>query len=218
MDNNLLQYTFPFETFDYNNQKNKDLQCGNAIIIGNLFVTAAHVVENASKITFCINGKNHSYFTNQFSIIENTINSKQLSGHDIAILKLDNIYSPFLLADETLTVETEALSISYKFNNTKHQNNASNISKYLSETNDSMYLFVKSTATIMEYEDNFVGCKMSIPLEEGRSGSPLIKGNKVYGILHGGGEEGHMCIYESSQSIIKLLKENNITILSELPK
>lgn len=57
-----------------------------------------------------------------------------------------------------------------------------------------------SQATILDVIGNFIVCDMDVPLEEGRSGSPIFDGEKVVGILHGG-KEWKTCVFQLMNSL-----------------
>ena len=63
---------------------------------------------------------------------------------------------------------------------------------------------------VIEIHDYYFECLMNGTLREGRSGSPLMNGNKVVGILigdTGGKEVSNTVLYLSSKAIYNLLKE-----------
>ena len=46
-------------------------------------------------------------------------------------------------------------------------------------------------------------------LRKGDSGSPLMNGNTVYGVLIGGEPETPRCVFQSSASIVTLIRKGN---------
>lgn len=56
-------------------------------------------------------------------------------------------------------------------------------------------------------ENRFIVCHTSIMLQEGASGSPLLSGNKVVGILVAGIPDTDICVFQSSESICQLVRE-----------
>ena len=98
------------------------------------------------------------------------------------------------LAIDLPLIGDELTSYSYKHQVTKV--GGSGVFAQIKETNE---LHI-SKAIVHDIIGNFIICEMSEPLEEGRSGSPIIKDGKVYGILHGG-HAGNPCVFLSSVAI-----------------
>jgi len=117
---------------------------------------------------------------------------------DFAAFRTQEYNYDLELATELPATGDELKNYSYKHTVTKMED--SRIFAQLKETEE---LHI-SKAIVREIIGNFIICEMSEPLEKGRSGSPLIKEGKVYGILHGG-QEGNPCAFLSSQAIKRIM-------------
>lgn len=124
---------------------------------------------------------------------------------DFAIIEMDIdfIKSPLMLSTKKAKINEHLDSISYKVN--KIDNIFTKNISYNCELYHSDAVVTKKSLPVA------VHCTMTPPLEEGRSGSPILKGNKVYGVLSGG-NNGSPCVYTSSIAILKYLKRNNIVL------
>ena len=72
------------------------------------------------------------------------------------------------------------------------------------------YKLIECKATIDELAGNFYQCKTSVILKPGSSGSPVFRNGKVFGILHGGQEGTNHCVFQSSSSILSLIRQAQI--------
>ena len=77
---------------------------------------------------------------------------------------------------------------------------------FLDESRD-CYKLIECNATIEELAGNFYQCKTSVILKPGSSGSPVFHNGKVFGILHGGQLGTNHCVFQSSSSILTLLRQ-----------
>ena len=176
-----------------------DLNDGCGVLVGDIFVTAAHVVMehdfllsiNGEKI--CLKKEDALY-----------LKYKQAEdGADIAIFRLDGYKSNLEFDTTTPQIGMTLDSISYK-HITESKTNEGNI--FLKEAKD-YYQLIECQATIVELAGNFYQCETAYLLKEGSSGSPVFRNGKVFGILHGGRPGTNLCVFQSSISIIARLNK-----------
>ena len=183
---------FVFPTVD-------DLNDGCGVLVGNLFVTAAHVVQEHD-FRLRVDGKDVCLKKDDAILFK----YKQAEdGADIAVFRLEGFNSP--LEFDTSTPQTDMLldSISYE-HIVEGSPNTDNI--FLDESRE-WYKLIECKATIEEVAGNFYQCKTSVILKPGSSGSPVFHNGKVFGILHGGQLGTNHCVFQSSSSILTLLRQ-----------
>lgn len=183
---------FVFPTVD-------DLNDGCGVLVENLFVTAAHIVQEHDFHLF-INGKN-IWLRKEDALL---FKYKQAEdGADIAVFRLDGYKSP--LEFDTSSPQKDMIldSISYE-HIVEGCSDKENI--FLNEPKD-WYKLIECQATIDELAGNFYQCKTSVILKPGSSGSPVFLNGKVFGILHGGQVGTNLCVFQSSCSIISLIRQ-----------
>ena len=176
-----------------------DLNDGCGVLVGNLFVTAAHVVQEHD-FRLWVDGKEVRLKKDDAILFK----YKQAEdGADIAVFRLEGFNSP--LEFDTSTPQTDMLldSISYE-HIVEGSLNTDNI--FLDESRD-CYKLIECNATIEELAGNFYQCKTSVILKPGSSGSPVFHNGKVFGILHGGQLGTNHCVFQSSSSILTLLRQ-----------
>lgn len=166
---------------------------GCGVLIGNLFITAAHVVEDnpfylriGEQLLIL---KKEEALIYEYNPCEN--------GGDIAIFKIDNYCSPIRL-DNMYPQKGMTLNCVW----TEHiVETDSNDIFSIKES----YAIKKCDAVINEVEGNFFQCKTTDLLKPGSSGSPVVRGDRVVGFLHGGHPGQPICVFQSSISIIDKL-------------
>ena len=176
-----------------------DLNDGCGVLVGNLFVTAAHVVQEHD-FRLWVDGKEVRLKKDDSILFK----YKQAEdGADIAVFRLEGFNSPLEL--DTSTPQTDMLldSVSYE-HIVEGSPNTDNI--FLDESRD-CYKLIECNATIEELAGNFYQCKTSVILKPGSSGSPVFHNGKVFGILHGGQLGTNHCVFQSSSSILTLLRQ-----------
>lgn len=183
---------FVFPTVD-------DLNDGCGVLVGNLFVTAAHVVQEHD-FRLRVDGKDVCLKIDDAILFKY---EQAEDGADIAVFRLEGFNSP--LEFDTSTPQTDMLldSISYE-HIVEGSPNTDNI--FLDETRE-WYKLIECKATIEEVAGNFYQCKTSVILKPGSSGSPVFHNGKVFGILHGGQLGTNHCAFQSSSSILTLLRQ-----------
>lgn len=183
---------FVFPTVD-------DMNDGCGVLIGDLFVTAAHVVQEHDFHLF-IDGEKICLRRNDALIYKY---EQVEEGADVAIFRLDGYKSPLEFDTSIPQKDMHLDSISYE-HVVKQNTNAKNI--FLEEPKD-WYEPIECKATIDEIAGNFFQCKTTTILKPGSSGSPVFRNGKVFGILHGGHEGTNRCVFQSSFSILSIINQ-----------
>ena len=172
---------------------------GTGVLVGNLFITAGHVVVGCAGPFIVISGVSYYLSANKRIFIDDNP-SKSSEGFDLAIYRLDCIGSPLVLADDVPNKIINLVSLSSHTVVTRtspgifglHQNR----------------VLERINGKVTDYFDNYFECKMESELCTGRSGSPLLSGNEVVGILYGdknGKDRSNTVLYLSSKAIVELL-------------
>lgn len=175
---------------------------GNGTIVNGLFITAGHVVKDTSRLSF--HYKNHNYKLPLGEALFCEYNDPMSEdGYDICIFKNQELRSNFELAIKPPTIGETLISISYKhIVSIPNIINPKNIFERLSEERFEEKI---CNAKVVSVEGNFFACQMEEPLEEGRSGSPVLSGNTIVGFLHGGKDSGYYCVFQSASSLNNLI-------------
>ena len=143
--------------------------CGNAVIVGHYLITSGHLFFNNNVLYFNLDGIKYEIQKDNALICEDVKDG--IGKHDIAIFKLENICSPLKIANTLPSVGDELLNIHYKH--------------YVSaEGNHSDYTV--SNGVVRELIEDFFICDMKPSIFDGSSGSPILLGDVVYGIVCGG--------------------------------
>lgn len=172
-----------------------DTLCGNGFFVGNYFVTAAHVISAVNFPFIKVNGQ--EFFLKQTDAIVWRIMSENpkeedfenTDNADVAIFHFPNAGSP-LQFSEKLPEPSTILACNYYYH--------SNFCESYGEVGDKEFFL-----------GNFFGCRMTPihPTEGGSSGSPLIKDDIVYGILHAGNKsDTSICVFSSAAHALHLLR------------
>lgn len=210
-----IDYIFPiFE--DAGGKEGIDL-IGNGFFVGNLFITADHVVSDSYFTPFIIINGTQYNLEEKFRIQLNYNSiSYDADGHpfghednsktDFVIYRFDNIKinSPLRLS-ENLPSLGQQLNCDFF-----HRIKASTNPSQFRESKYPVPLFIWKTTGIVESDanyfiGNFYGSRMS-PVHPFRrsSGSPLYDGEIVYGILHAGGDD--LCVFYSAFHALGLIQ------------
>lgn len=180
---------------------------GSGVFVGNLFITAGHLFSNQKKATIS-NGDKKFELKKEDALICLEIDEKNPDpkGYDIAIFRLKDQNSPIVLDDTEPYIGMNLTSLSYKHRCVKIKDDSSSLKN--TSQNKEFYEFLKCSVVVQDIDHNFILGETSIILQTGSSGSPLFNGNKLIGILRGGID--NICGFQSSISILKLLKQYNI--------
>lgn len=190
---------------------------GNGVFIGDKLITAAHVIVNTEG--FRVKGKDYqksSAICNRLTYTNCKNRIRVLSNNrlgwnydDFSLFEGNGSSSPLTLSPYLPLVNEELKAYSIKYEIVQHSSNNNN--SIFGKTTEQRFIPFESTAKVLYIRGNFIFCEMNGMLEKGRSGCPLIKNNKVFGILRGGDGE-KICWFQSSVSIINRLKQLGIPI------
>ena len=186
----MKEYVFP--TVD-------DLNDGCGVLVGSLFVTAAHVVQKHDFHLF-IDGENICLRKEDALLFKY---KETEDGADIAVFSIDGYKSPLEFDTSSPQIDMFLDSISFE-HIVEDRSNIENI--FLDEAKD-WYKLIECQAYIDKLEGNFFQCKTSAILKPGSSGSPVFRNGKVFGILHGGQVGTNLCVFQSSSSILSLIRQ-----------
>lgn len=207
-----------------NNNESRQSFVGNGFVINNFFITASHVILDNQEQTdqsnpyFILEGKEYelvkskSFFWKSMSYDQNgnPIGHANIENGDFAAYEIPGIKSPLSLAENPPNYE-EAFHCCF-FHNMEPRN-----SKY--HTTDTKPIYYWETKGIVfgssGFMGNFFGAKMhpEHPMGGGSSGSPLLRDNIVYGVLHAGNpydrtENKHhpeICIFYAASAAFQCL-------------
>lgn len=173
---------------------------GTGVLVGKYFITAAHVINdpyvahNTIQTYVLINKKKYVLEeSNRIAFLDvgNSVNEQDFyenpANGDLAIYHLKDV--PF---ESALHLSSKIPAPNEILDNFYYRNGKSFFTK----------------GKVIQYCGNFIGCEMSPkhPETGGSSGSPLYRGNTIYGILQGG--KGNYCAFISSTFILKTISEN----------
>ena len=182
---------------------------GTGTLVGNLFITAGHVVIGSPSPSVYI-GNESFFLTEENRIFLDDNPSRSSEGFDLAVYKLEGLDSPLLLSGEIPDKHTDLLNISYKHTSVENPEytgsvfDLPNIEKWIPEIRHGQ---------VIEYYDNYFECMMDEELCRGRSGSPILNGNKVVGVLYGDKDSKNSSktvLFLSSKAIMDILKEKEV--------
>ncbi len=183
---------FVFPTID-------DLSDGCGVLVGSLFVTAAHVVQEHDFHLFIERKK--ICLRKEDALLYKYKQAED--GADIAVFRLEGYKSPLEFDTASPQIDMILDSISYE-HIVEGCSDKKNI--FLGETKD-WYKLIACQATIDVLAGNFYQCKTSTILKPGSSGSPVFRNGKVFGILHGGQIGTNHCVFQSSCSILSFMRQ-----------
>lgn len=170
---------------------------GNGVVVGNLFITAGHVANKRESLQININGDFYSLNKQDALLCLEEDSKEDGLFNDCAIYKLPKSYNNLSISYTTPNVGSVLNSISLK--HVVKKQTSSDVGVFSTIYEEGYKSFI-SQATILDVIGNFIVCDMDVPLEEGRSGSPIFDGEKVVGILHGG-KDGKTCVFQLMNSI-----------------
>lgn len=171
---------------------------GSGVLVGNLFITAGHVICDAQDPHVKLNGVIYNLDSSREVLFRN---DKDENGYDLAVYRIPEVCSDLKLMPEFPRSGTRIGSISYRMSSQGYDK-------------------VECTATVGEIVcGNYFTANTSIKLKKGTSGSPVFFNGKVVGIMNGGNNDGYdhpvnpdlplnFCFFLSSKAILELI--NNI--------
>ena len=172
---------------------------GCGVLVGNLFITAGHVIEHAVTASVYIDHESHR-LRKEDAVFYSFYDKEEFDpkGSDIAVFKLEGVEpSPMTLREDAPIVGEELISVSFR----RPSKRAKELFGYAS--NDDEFERVACDARVVELSNNFFACEMSVTLKPGSSGSPVIDtAGRVVGILHGGidGMDSH-CLFQNVSNL-----------------
>lgn len=176
---------------------------GCGVLVGDLFVTAGHVIEHAVVAHVYIDHVDYELCKEDalyYSFDDK--DSLDTNASDVAVFKLEGVTpSPLTLAEDSPSNDDDLTSISYLHYGKKNPNATS-----VFDATIEVYEKLVCNAKVIKLSNNFFVCDMEVQLKPGSSGSPVLDGNKVVGILHGGKES--QCVFQSSESLVQLMKKD----------
>ena len=181
---------------------------GSGVLVGNLFITAGHVIEMSTKPAVVIDGKSYP-LDKEDALVFDTNADKKNDGYDVAIYRLPIINSPLVLAERSPSESEELLSCSFKHTISGTPGLSSSI--FNSRIKED-WIFEKRIGKVISHYANYFECHFEEPLSRGSSGSPILDGKEVIGILYGdkeGKNSSRTVLFLSSTVILHLLNETN---------
>lgn len=179
------EFVFPiFPETDYE-------ECGCGFFIGNLFITAGHVIVPGQKPYIVHKGAKITLSNPLFQQFEGDNDRVP----DIAIFKIDDFSSNICLSNQFPVIGMELKSESFRFPDPR------------------IAVPVSCTATISVLDDIYFGAETSVKLWGGSSGSPILIENEVIGMLVRGNNGDNkqrplnFCVFLSSKSIISAITQ-----------
>ena len=149
--------------------------CGQGCFFGDYLLTSGHVIGDSPKAFFY---KGESFLLNPSDAVAIQMISKERGDEqqkDYAIFKFQGINSPLSLSTSFPNIGDTLDCISFLPDD--DLSNADGIKRFCCRGRVVQRLF------------DFFSCRMEFVLSEGSSGSPLISGNTVWGILTGLGDD-----------------------------
>lgn len=178
---------------------------GTCVLIGNMLVTAGHIVASYENASVYISGKEYKQDMRNVRFIDANLTNRS-DRYDLAVFILDDVESPLVFADELPTENVEL--VSYSYNHIVSKVPGTGVGVFGSLSKESREL-ERLTGKVRSFYDNYFECELDGELCEGRSGSPLLDGYKVVGILSGdkdGKSSSRTVLYLSSKAIVEILK------------
>lgn len=169
---------------------------GCGFFVGSYFFTSGHVIRDAEKPFIIINGRKIKLVNPVFYKCD----SKDSTGLDLAIFNIADYEGALELYDRILDSDMNLISMSYR---------------KLGEEYVECGVYVKGV------EGNYFIGLTDENLKYGCSGSPVVFGNKVVGVMTAGNNNGdntpcnpnlpiNLCMFLSSNAIIKVLKDSKL--------
>ena len=177
---------------------------GCGVLVGNLFVTAGHVIEHAVVARVFIDHVDYE-LRKEDAVYYNFDDKDSLdtNASDVAVFKLEGVTPSLLaLAENSPSNDDDLTSVSYLHYGKKNPNATSAF-----DATNEVYEKLVCNAKVTELYNNFFVCYMEVELKPGSSGSPVIdEEGRVVGILHGG--KDNLCVFQSSESLVQLMKKD----------
>lgn len=164
-----------------------DETIGQGFVSDGYFFTAAHVVKDNPMCFVELGGKRIQLSSINPRFIGNKDADKDLNHADVAIYKFGDSDSPL-----NLNIQTPKPPERYK--------SCCVQTHFDTSTNTYNKIFTEIDATVVGEEGNYFYCRCKRFL--GSSGSPLLWGNQVVGVMHGGIPKDELCAFLKVESFI----------------
>lgn len=178
---------------------------GVGFFVGNLFITAGHVFNEGQIHSIYFNGQRIVLNKNE-AIFFNSPNGDIPNPNkpDVAIFNCTGVNSPLVFAEDMPIIGQELTNISRRrvVVDDIHSGRSSIFTK--KEVIQMHTCIGKVTHTT-----DYCECHTDKILRKGDSGSPLMNGNTVYGVLIAGEPGTPRCVFQSSASIVTLFRKGN---------
>ena len=176
---------------------------GVGFFIGNTFITAGHVIKNNHIHIINVNGRKIGLKKSD-ALYLNCADSDEVCREipDLAIFELKNINSPLILANDSPTVGQCLEFISKR--RVVENNEVNGIPSIFTQTESIKTLSCKGE--VVAHDADYWECHTDKILRKGDSGSPVMKGNFVYGVLVGGKPGTPKCAFISAERILKIIE------------
>ena len=175
------------------------LNDGCCVLVGDLIITAGHVVSN-HPLTIAVEGTTYDLYKEDALFYKWDGDNMPANSFDIAIFRISDLSSPIEFDISSPCKGMILKSISYE-----HRVENAHALDIFSIASNEHFITNECDAVISAVEGNFFQCKTDIVLKPGSSGSPVFRNGKVFGILHGGQPGQPYCFFQSSASILDVL-------------
>ena len=176
---------------------------GVGFFIGNTFITAGHVINDNIIHTINVNRRKFELKKSD-AIYLNCAEYDNVSPDipDLAIFEFKNINSPLILANDSPIVGQCLEFISKR--RVVENNEVNGIPSIFTQSESIKTHSCKGE--VVAHDADYWECHTDKILRKGDSGSPVMKGNFVYGILVGGKPGTPKCAFISAERILKIIE------------
>ena len=178
---------------------------GCGFFVGDLFVTAGHVVvNNELPLTIYFEGKSIKLDKSNLLFAQYADNEANPEANvDCAVFRIEGVNSPLKLAD--YRPKPGVSYTCYAFNDEVIKNNQPGVPAIFASF-DQIVPISTSVSVLDKAEGKFFGCESVEILQRGNSGAPLIADDgTVVGILHGGVPDSPQCVFQYADIINSLI-------------
>ena len=180
---------------------------GVGFFIGNTFITAGHVINDNIIHTINVNGRKIELKKSD-AIYLNCAEYDNVSPDipDLAIFEFKDINSPLILANDS---PTEGQCLEFISKRRVVENNKVNGIPSIFTQSESIKTY-SCKGEVVAHDADYWECHTDKILRKGDSGSPVMKGNFVYGVLVGGKPGTPKCAFISAERILKIIENKKI--------
>ena len=160
---------------------------GNGVVIGDYFITAAHLLDGASSFEVWVDDKYFKIETDFALFFQVPTPNEKGDFLDHAVYKLEGIQSPVGFFEGDLN-EADIICMAWEHS-------------VDSKSRQEIWTPFETDAMYIDHKGNFIECMMSDPLVQGYSGCPMFANDKLVGTLYGSGDDGRTCFFLSYEAI-----------------